>query len=39
VSAYVLRADVDAVVLSATGLLVGLGLLLRVWQRLKGVTS
>jgi len=35
----VLRADMDAVVLSATGLLVGLGLVLHVWGRLGLVTS
>ena len=34
----VLRADVDACVLSATGLIVGLGLILHVWPRLQ-VTS
>lgn len=31
----VLLADVDATVLSATGLIVGLGLLLHVWPRLQ----
>ena len=33
-----LRADVDAVVLSATGLLVAAGIVLGVWRRLQ-VTS
>jgi hypothetical protein len=37
-SAYVLRADVDAVVLSATGLLVAAGLVLGVWTRLRVTT-
>jgi hypothetical protein len=31
----VLRADMDAVVLSATGLIVALGLVLHVWSRLR----
>ena len=35
----VLRADMDAVVLSACGLLVALGLVLHVWQRLGQVTT
>jgi hypothetical protein len=34
----VLRADLDATILSATGLIVALGLLLHVWPRLR-VTS
>jgi hypothetical protein len=35
----VLRADLDAVVLSACGLIVALGLILHVWQRLGSVTT
>jgi len=35
----VLRADVDACVLSACGLVVALGLVLHVWSRLGSVTS
>jgi len=35
----VLRADMDACVLSATGLLVAVGLILHVWPRLRSVTS
>ena len=34
----VLRADLDATILSACGLIVALGLVLHVWQRLR-VTS
>jgi hypothetical protein len=37
-TARVLRADMDAVVLSATGLLVAVGLVLHVWQRLRVTT-
>ena len=35
----VVRADMDACVLSATGLLVALGLVLHVWSRLGQVTT
>lgn len=34
----ILRADLDAVVLSATGLLVAVGLVLGVWDRIGAVT-
>jgi hypothetical protein len=35
----VLRADLDATILSATGLIVALGLILHVWSRLGQVTT
>jgi len=35
----VLQADMDAVMLSACGLLVALGLTLHVWARLRSVKS
>jgi hypothetical protein len=34
----VLRADMDACVLSATGLIVALGMVLHVWPRLRGTS-
>jgi len=34
----VVRADMDATILSATGLLVALGLVLRVWPRLRATS-
>jgi hypothetical protein len=35
----ILRADMDATILSACGLLVALGLVLRCWSRLGQVTT